>query len=93
MARRRFHIEAAIAFFAQADAIAAAAIMPLEAANVAVAEDAAVDVTADEPADDAAVAIIIGIENQHSRTRLPYFVPPPLRGVSSTILTTGRRRR
>jgi hypothetical protein len=50
--------EAAIAYFAHADAIAA--------------EEA----TAIEPADDAAVALVIGIADQHSRPRLPEFVPP-----------------
>jgi hypothetical protein len=64
--------EAAIAYFTRADAVAAE-----EAAAVEVAAIEVVDVVVEEPADDAAVALVIGIADQHSRPRLPGFVPPP----------------
>ncbi|EFX65353.1 hypothetical protein DAPPUDRAFT_264814 [Daphnia pulex] len=64
--------EAAIAYFARADAVAAEEAAVIEAAAV---EVAAIDV-ATNPADDAAVALVIGIADQHSRPRLPDFVPP-----------------
>ncbi|EFX75095.1 LOW QUALITY PROTEIN: hypothetical protein DAPPUDRAFT_250974 [Daphnia pulex] len=63
--------EAAIAYFARADAAAA-----IEAAAAEVATIEAADVT-EEPAEDAAVALVIGIADQHSRPRLQDFVPPP----------------
>lgn len=62
--------EAAIAYFARADAIAAEEAAAVEA-------DAVEVVDVEEPADDAAVALVIGIADQHSRPRLPDFVPPP----------------
>ncbi|EFX75874.1 hypothetical protein DAPPUDRAFT_249852 [Daphnia pulex] len=64
--------EAAIAYFARVDAIAAE-----EAAAVEVAAIEVVDVVVEEPADDAAVALVIDIADQHSRPRLSDFVPPP----------------
>ncbi|EFX68104.1 hypothetical protein DAPPUDRAFT_260616 [Daphnia pulex] len=64
--------EAAIAYFARADAAAA-----IEAAAIEVAAIEAVDVVVEEPADDAVVPLVIGIADQHSRPRLADFVPPP----------------
>ncbi|EFX78457.1 hypothetical protein DAPPUDRAFT_246222 [Daphnia pulex] len=64
--------EAAIAYFSRADAAAA-----IEAAAIEVAAIEAVDVVVEEPADDAAVPLVIGIADQHSRPRLADFVPPP----------------
>jgi hypothetical protein len=69
--------EEAIAHFAHADAVAAEEAAAIEAAAVEVTAIEAADVAVEEPADDAAVALVIGIADKHSRPRLPDFVPPP----------------
>jgi hypothetical protein len=61
--------EAAIAYFANADAVAAVKAVAIDAAAVEI-----VDVPVDEPA---AVAIVVDIEEKNQRPRLPDFVPPP----------------
>ncbi len=75
--------EAAITHFAHADAVAAEEAAAIEAAAVEVATIEAVDVVVEELADEAAVALVIGIADQHSRPRLPDFVPSP---TSSCVL-------
>ncbi|EFX68133.1 hypothetical protein DAPPUDRAFT_114838 [Daphnia pulex] len=69
--------EAAIAYFARADAAAAIEAAAIEAAAIEAAAIEAVDVVVEEPADDAVVLLVIGIADQTSRPRLADFVPPP----------------
>jgi hypothetical protein len=77
---KRFQVanEAAIAYFACVDAVAAKEAAAIESAAVEVAAIEAVDIAFEEPTDHAYAALVIGIADHYSRPHLPDFVPPPI---------------